>query len=148
MNNLQTVLVLLWGGYGFLAAIFGFLRIKKRNNPYGLSFWFNPLGAFVWVDAVIFGVFFFLVSIFTLLMQDFILFLLVFFVFWTVRSIGEQIYWFLEQFAHQHRNPEHTLWASRFFPKNSVWIAMQIYWQCVSVVTAIVSVYLFVQWLT
>lgn len=148
MNSLQTTLVLLWMIYSLIAAIYGFIKTKKKNNPYGLCSWLNPLGAFVWVDAVIFGIFFFLVSVFALFLHDFVFFLLVFFVFWTVRSVGEQIYWFLEQFAHQHRNPEHTLWASRFFPRNSVWIAMQIYWQCVSVITAIVSVYLFVQWLT
>ena len=90
---------------------------------------------------------FFLVSVFTLLISDFILFCLTFFVFWTVRSIGEQIYWFLEQFATNHRNLEHTLWASRFFPRNSVWIANQIFWQCVSVVAIIASMYFFVKWL-
>lgn len=146
MNNLQTALVLGWGVYALFAAIYGISKTTKRNNPYGISHWFHPLGAFVWADAGIFGIFFFLVSIFSLVLKDFILFLLVFFVFWTVRAIGEQVYWFLEQFAANNRNPEHTLWASRFFPRNSVWIANQIYWQCVSVVTAIASVYLFVQW--
>ncbi len=147
MSNFQTASILIWGVYGLIAVIFGFVRTYKKNNPYGLSYWFNPLGAFVWADTVVFGAFFFLVSVFTLLISDFILFCLTFFVFWTVRSIGEQIYWFLEQFATNHRNLEHTLWASRFFPRNSVWIANQIFWQCVSVVAIIASMYFFVKWL-
>jgi len=148
MNNIQTALILSWGVYSLFGFIYGYAKTAKRNNPYGLCYWFNPLGAFVWADAVVFGLFFFLVSIVSLLLQDFILFLLFFFVFWTIRSIGEQVYWFLEQFAVQHRNPEHTLWAHRFFPRNSVWIANQIYWQCVSVIAIIGSVYLFVLWLS
>lgn len=147
MNNLQTALILVWAMYSSFSLIYGISKTTKRKNPYGLCYAFNPLGAFVWADAGIFGIFFLLVSLVALILNDFILFLLVFFVFWTVRSIGEQLYWFLEQFAVNNRNPEHTLWASRFFPRNSVWIANQIYWQCVSVITAIASVYLFVKWL-
>ena len=141
-------MVLFVAVYSLTAFIKGYWQTKIKRNPYGLSVWFNPLGSFVWADAVIFGLFFFLVSVLSLLVQDFILLPLVFSVFWTVRSIGESIYWFLEQFADTHKNPEHTLWMSRWFPRNSVWIANQIVNQCITVIGIIASVYLFNLWLS
>ncbi len=140
MTSLQTVIVLAFGIYSLTGFLFG---LKNRKNPLGLTKLFLPLTVFVWADAVVFGLFFFLVSVFCLLTSDFILFLLIFSVFWTVRSIGETIYWFIEQFASKHLNPPSTLWPSKFYKGDEVWIVMQIFWQCVSVVGIITSVYLF-----
>lgn len=147
MNIWQGILVTLVAIYSLAGFLLGYRHTKIRNNPYGLSKWFNPISAYVWADAVVFGLFFFLVSIISLILRDLILFLLVFSVFWTVRSIGESVYWFLEQFAVNHRNPEHTLWVSRWFPRNSSWIANQIINQCITVLGIISSVYLFKLWL-
>jgi len=147
MSTWQFILVIFVAVYSIIAFLKGYSETHIKDNPYGLSKWFNPLSAFVWADAVIFGIFFFFVSAFCLIIQDFILFLLVISVFWTVRSIGEQIYWFLEQFAVNHRNPEHTLWMNKWFHRDSVWIANQIYNQCLSVIGIIASAYLFKIWL-
>ncbi len=147
MNIWQGILLVFVAIYSFTAFLKGYRQTKIKNNPYGLSKWFNPLGSFVWADAVIFGIFFFCVSIISFAFRDFILFLLIFSVFWTVRSIGEQLYWFHEQFAVNHRNPEHTLWMHRWFPRNSSWIANQIFNQCLSVIGIILSAYLFKIWL-
>lgn len=147
MNFWQNILLVLVAFYALIGFWKGYRQTKIKNNPYGLSYWFNPISAYVWADAVIFGLFFLIVSVFSLLIQDFILFVLVFTIFWTVRSVGESIYWFLEQFAHDHKNPEHTLWISRWFPRNSSWIANQIIHQCIAVVGIIASVYLFKIWL-
>lgn len=137
----------------FLAAIFiystvGFgFGIGKRKNPFGLCKYYNPLGAFVWIDVVVFGLFFSLVSLLCLIFGQWVLFWVVFSVFWVVRSIGEQIYWFLEQFASKHRNSPHTLWPHKWFKGEETWIVMQIFWQCISVVSIISSVYFFMLWL-
>lgn len=147
MNPFQLIFLLLWFGYAMGGFLLGLRQTYYKKNPYGLSFWLNPLGAFVWGDAVIFGIFNMLIVFVAIILKDFILFLLLTSVFWVVRSIGEQMYWFHEQFATNHRNLEHTLRLSKFFPRNSVWIAMQIYWQCVSVVAIVSSVYLFFRWL-
>lgn len=140
MTSLQVIIVLAFGAYSLAAFLLG---LKHRKNPLGLTKLFLPLTVFVWVDAVVFGLFFFLVSVFCLLTNQFILFLLIFSVFWTVRSIGETIYWFMEQFTSKHLNPPRTLWPSKFYKGDEVWIVMQIFWQCVSVVGIITSVYLF-----
>lgn len=145
--NIQNSIIVLFGVYSLIGFLLGVKNTKFKKNPYGLTPWLNPMGAFVWADAVIFGAFFFLASVLSLILHDFILFLLIFFVFWAVRSIGEQTYWFLEQYADKHKNPPHTLWLSNFFPAGSTWIAMQISWQCVSVISIIASAYLFSLWL-
>lgn len=147
MSSLGTVIQIIWGLYSLVALSEGLRQVVGKNNPYGICKKFHFIGAFVYVDAVIFGIFFILVSAVTLFFHDFVLFLLAISVFWTIRSIGEQMYWFMEQFAVHHKNPEHTLWFSKFFKRNSSWIAMQIYWQCISVIAIISTVYLFKIWL-
>ena len=140
-------MVILWGLYAFVAFIQGLREVGRKNNPYGLCKRYTPLGAFVWADAIVFGVFFVVVSLFTIIISDFVLFLLILSLFWVIRSVGEQMYWFMEQFAVNHKNPEHTLWFSKYFKRNSSWIAMQIYWQCISVISIIATVYFFSRWL-
>lgn len=135
----QNFFVVLWGVY----ALSGFLMgIKNKKNPFGLCNIFNPLGAFVWIDAVVFGLFFLMTSVFCLLSNQWVLFLLIISVFWTIRSLGEVLYWFLEQFATNHRNPPHTLWPYKWFKGEEVWIVMQIFWQVISVIFIVATIYL------
>lgn len=144
MVDIQNTIMGLSLLYSLSALLLG---IKHRKNPFGLTPQFNLISAFVWVDTIVFGAFFVLVSVLCLLVQDFVLFLLIFSVFWTIRSIGEQMYWFHEQFTLKHRNPPSTLWPSKFFNGEEVWIVMQIVLQCISVISIISSVYLFSIWL-
>lgn len=144
MINIQNIILVCFFLYSFTAF---FLGLKNRKNPFGLTPQFNLISAFVWVDTIVFGAFFTLVSLICLTIQDYILFWLIFAVFWTIRSIGEQMYWFHEQFTLKHRNPPSTLWPSKFFKGEEVWIIMQIVLQCISVVSIIGSVYLFSIWL-
>lgn len=135
-------------GFFLLYSLIAFLLgIKNRKNPFGLCKYFNLLGSYVWIDNTIFGLFFTVVSLVCLLFQQWVLFWLAFSIFWTVRSIGEQIYWFLEQFATPHRNPPHTLWPHRWFKGQEVWVVMQITMQCVSVVSIISTIYFINLWL-
>lgn len=143
MNILVNILLAATFVYSVTAFILGY---KRRNNSFGLAKWFLPLGVFVWIDAVVFGLFFAITSLFCLLFQQWILFLLIVSVFWTIRAIGEQVYWFLEQFAHTHRNAPHTLWPTMWFKGEETWIVMQTTWQCVSAVFIVLSVYLFFIW--
>ncbi len=130
--------------YSVTSFLFG---VRRRRNPFGLSRFFLPLGSFVWIDTVVFGAFFSLISIICLLTQQFILFWLVFSVFWLIRSIGEQMYWFHEQFTTVHRNHPNSLWPYRWFKGQEVWVVMQIFWQCVAVISLIASFYFLKVWL-
>ncbi len=139
MNFWQSIVVVLLGFYSLSGFLLG---LKHRKNPFGLTPYYNIIGAFIWTDTIVFGLFFFLVSLFCIIFQQFLLFLIILSVFWTIRAIGEQIYWFLEQFASNHRNPPHTLWPSKLFKGQEVWVVMQVFWQCISVVGIILSVWL------
>lgn len=145
MSEFQLLIMSLWGVYAAIGGVIGVRQVKRRNS-HGLCIPFNPIGAFVWTDAVVFGIFFLGISIVCILLQDFVLFLLILSVFWTVRSIGEQMYWFLEQFTSYHKNPPQTLWTHKFFKGEQTWIVMQIFWQCISVISIIATVYLFSLW--
>lgn len=138
----QFILLLIFL-YSLLAFLSGF---RNRKNPFGISRRFLPFSAFVFIDSVVFGPFFVIVSLFCLLLNQWILFLLIFSVFWTVRSIGEQVYWFHEQFAVKHRNVPSTLWPHKLFKGEEIWVVMQTFWQCISVIGIILSVYLFYIW--
>jgi len=132
--------------YALSAFIFG-LQQCRQHQAYTLTPFLNPLGAFVWGDAVVFGLFWFLVSLISLLLQDWLLFWLIFSVFWLVRSFGEMIYWFNQQFSAVNRNPPEKLWLYQYFKNDSIWFVYQIFWQCILVITIISTTYLFTQWL-
>lgn len=128
-----------------LFALSGFFRGLKqcrKNNPWGLTPVYNILGAFVWTDAVIFGLFWSVVSLVCIIFSNSLLFLTIFSVFWLVRSIGETIYWLNEQFAVNKRNKPETLWYSKIFPGTSSYVASQIFWQCMTVITLLTSIVL------
>jgi hypothetical protein len=141
------LLIIAWGLYALAGLLWG-LKHSRQSQTNQLSPLFLPLGAFVWADAVVFGLFWLLVVGLCLLIGDWLLFLLIGSVFWAVRSLGEMIYWLNEQFSTVHRNPpEKFKFLFKFFPNDSVWFVYQIFWQCVLVISLVVSVKLFSVWL-
>jgi hypothetical protein len=146
MNSGQTLFLLLFACYAVVGLVWGLCQSRQGNtNSETPGLWL--LGAFVWADAVVFGLFWLLVMGMIWLLNDWLLFWIVIAVFWVVRSGGEVIYWFNEQFAVKHRNPAKKFWIYRFFPNDSVWFVFQIYWQCLLVISIIFSIYLFALWL-
>lgn len=142
--NFEFLLLLIFLIYAACSFAWG---IKNRRRPYGLSTFFIPIGAFVWVDTIVFGIFFAFVILFCLIFNQWMLFWLTFSAFWLIRSIGETIYWFLEQYASSHKNPPHTLWPYKWFKGDEIWIVMQIYCQCISVISLIATIYFAHMWL-
>ncbi|MBI5044369.1 MAG: hypothetical protein HZC02_00375 [Candidatus Levybacteria bacterium] len=104
-------------------------------------------GSFVWADQVLFSLFWVFVSVVTLLMHDFLLFFLIFSLFWVVRSSGEVMYWFMQQFHPRPGNEPHLFWANQYIPGEAVWFVHQIFWQCVLTLTIISTLYLAYKWL-
>ena len=146
MQIWQILIVTFFGGFSLIGFLLG-TRQCLKNNPYGLTYPFNIIGAFVWADTVVFGAFWTLVCLVSLALSNWLLFLLFVSLFWLVRSVGETLYWFNQQFSSRNRNPAHTLWISKIFPGDSSWVAMQIFWQCTTVVTLITSLTLIRLWL-
>lgn len=88
----------------FLASYF-----KIKNNNLGtLDFIYKfsfPFGAFVWEDLLIFSLFNLGIIIAILAFKDLRIGLVLFIVFWIVRSTGETIYFFLQQFIQPKHHP-------------------------------------------
>jgi len=121
---------------------------SHKNNPYGLTKLFYWMGIFVWADAVVFGLFWFLVSLVILFVfKSWLLFLLIVSVFYLVRSVGETIYWLNQQFSTLNRNPPHTLRGYKLFKNDAIWFVYQIWWQCITVISIITTIYLAALWI-
>ena len=149
MNKLQQIIILGYGIINLLVFIKGFYESKTKKNAYGLTPYLFFLGIFVWGDAVIFGLFGAISSIVSVLFQNFVLFLLIISIFWIVRSLGETIYWFNQQFStkmYSWNKPENLLFHS-VFHNDSIWFVYQIMWQCVTVISVIFSIYLTGLWI-
>lgn len=145
MSNWQTILVIVWGAIALFIHLRGTSESGKKN-AFGLTPHLLAYGVFVWGDAVIFGLFWFLVSIVILVIQDWILFLLLVSVFWVVRSLGESIYWLNQQFSSLNRNPPEKTRLYSYFHSDSVWFIHQIVWQCITVISVISTIYLSKKW--
>jgi hypothetical protein len=142
----QRWFILVFGLLNLTVFSRGVFEVRKKNNPFGRSFGLGFLGIFVWGDAVIFGLFWCLTSLICLFLQDWLLFLLVFSIFWAVRSFGETIYWLNQQFSGLNRNPPETLAGFKVFKNDSVWFVYQIVHQCITVIAIISSIYLTKMW--
>ncbi len=142
----QNVFLSLFGLIALVGFFWSFYQCKYRKNPFGQTYFFFPLGAFVFADLVVFGFFWTAVSLFTLFLQDFLLFLFIFTLFWFIRALGEAHYWFLQQFSSVNRNPVERFRLKKIFHNDSVWFVYQIYWQCLTVLALVASVYVGVLW--
>jgi len=119
---------------------------NKGLGEYTLSL--VPIGIFVWADALLIAPFWILASIVSLLAKDWILFLLFFSVFWNVRSAGEAIYYFNQQFSQITRIPAKELPGYSLIKNDyTTWFLYQVLAQLVLVFSIISSVYLFHLWL-
>ncbi|MDO8452636.1 MAG: hypothetical protein Q7S79_02695 [bacterium] len=135
--------------YSLLCFFKGFVECRKKNY-YGQSwiFLFFPLGAYVWADAVVLGLFWVFSTAVLLYLNNWWLFLTYYFVFLSIRHIGETIYWFNQQFSTIERNPgkERPLW--RFFKdEHTVHFVYQVMWQCASVAPIVLAIYSAHRWI-
>ncbi len=125
----------------------GLYEITKKRNPFGLTKYLVFVGSFVWGDVFVVAPFWVIVSIVSLLLNSWYLFLLFVSLFWVIRSLGEMIYWLNEQFAGKFRNPPHTLNFYRIFKNDSIWFIYQVIWECVFVFSLVLSLYFSKMWL-
>lgn len=145
MNNLLLLVTFI----NLLTAAVAYRKVKSKKSilakPYKVC---EIFGSFVWADHVLFGPFWVLVSLITFLLHDVILFCLVFSLFWLIRSGGETLYWFFQQFNPRSGNEPEQFWIHRHVPGEAVWFMHQIFWQCIMVISAVLSIYLSFIWLT
>lgn len=147
MVDYPTFLIITLFFYSLTGLVMSLKKCKNDKCSFEHSSFFLPLGAFVWGDVVVFSGFWLFVSLLTLYTQDFLLFILILSVFWMVRSGGEVLYWFMQQFSTLHRNPPEKLLFHSVFHNDSIWFVYQIFWQCILVFTIISTIYLSALWL-
>lgn len=148
MNSLERNIVISYAAFALIGFIYGTYKCTRKKDNLGSAHIFNLLGAFVWADAVVFGIFWFIASLITVYLNDWLLFLLGQSLFWTIRSLGEVQYWFNQQFSTVKRNPGHKLWINKIFnDEYTTWFVYQIQWQCTAVVFVILTIYFAHLWL-
>lgn len=147
LTTWQLILVLLYTTYAVVGGFQGFRETVTKKNAYGLTPQYYPLGSFVWADILVFGPFWSLVSIVSLIRQDWLLFLLIISLFWLVRSVGETIYWFNQQFSSIDRNPIKNLPGIQYIHSDAIWFVYQIVAQCITVISVVTTLYLAHAWL-
>lgn len=142
----QTTLLLIFGLLNLIVFIKSWREVLIKQNPFGLTRWLSWLGIFVWGDAVVIAPFWIISALLSLFLRDWILFWLIVSIFWSVRSLGEVIYWLNEQFAAKKRNPPHTLPGYLLVKSEAIWFIFQIYWQCVMVVSIVSAIFFAKNW--
>lgn len=143
----QQLFLIALGLLSLVVTAKGLYESSRKGHAFADTIFLGWLGIFVWGDAVVFGPFWFLTSFITLLLRDWYLFAVVVSVFWVVRSAGEMMYWFNQQFSSLRRNPPEKMRCYSLFKSEAVWFGYQIFWQCVCVVAVITSIFFFSQWL-
>lgn len=142
------LLLIAFACISFTTFLYSLHKVKNKKGaftrvPQPLVF----MGSFVWADHVVFALFWTISAIICLLLHDYLLFALIFSVFWLVRSVGESMYWFLQQFSQINRNPPENFKIHKIFHNNSVWFVHQIYWQVITVTTIITTLTLATVWI-
>jgi len=120
---------------------------KKQISNYQPTPYLYPLGIFVWGDAIILGLFWLLVAVVGFISRNLNLILFIVSTFWLIRSLGEALYWFLQQFSGKVRDKPEDMFCYRFYKDESIWFVYQVFWQCIAVFSLVSSVYFAVQWL-
>lgn len=141
----QQVMIAIFALFNIFVFFLSFFHTSIRRNPFGLTRFLLVIGAFVWADAVVFSLFWIFVSLISLTMANWDIFCLFMVAFWLVRSIGESIYWFNQQFSTINRNPVNTLLFHQLFPSDSIWFVNQIFWQCITVISLVTLIFLVVK---
>ncbi len=143
MTDLQQTFLIIYALLGSVGVFLAYRKCKLEKDNLGLVGIFVIYGAWVWADLIIFGIFWMIFSLTTILLQDWYLFLFGYCVFWFVRSIVESVYWINQQFSTIIRHSLKEYFFAKIFNNDdyTLWFVMQIFFQCIAAVSAILSVY-------
>lgn len=147
MELWQKVLISINTGLSLIIFFKSIYESVKKKNSYGRTPWLFFLGIFVWGDGVILGLFWIIVSAISLVINNWILFLLSTVVFWLIRSSGETVYWIVQQFSPINRNPPEKMFGYRFFKNNSIWFIYQTFWQVITIISLLAIIFIVIFYL-
>lgn len=149
--RMLTVLATLWGIENLVLALMSGRKIYQNPNRLDFIYTYAFLnGAFVWEDMLVFGFFHVTSVAIGLVFGDLRLFLLLFILFWTVRSAGEILYFFLQQFIQPRHHPHKiTTPLQRFFghiTDQKSFILMQVFLQTILIISLFAMILLIGNW--
>jgi hypothetical protein len=151
-KGMYTFLITIWGLLNAVLSAISVAKIRKNKDKCDFIYWWGFLsGAFVWEDMFVFGILHALLVFVTIVVfQNPIFWLISFLTFWVVRSFGETLYFFLQQFIlpqhHPHKISAHFVILKRFFgdiSEQKCFILMQITLQSVTVICLLGLFYVF-----
>lgn len=141
MLEWQKIFLILFSIFNLLIFFEGAYESRENKNVYGLTWVLFPLGIFVWGDAVLIGLFWTIAGLISVYLGDWILFLLIFSVFWSVRAFGESIYWFNQQFSTVIRYKPKDLPFFYYAQNDAAWFMHQVLAQLICVAAILFSIY-------
>jgi hypothetical protein len=137
-----------------LLALYSYFRIRRGNKLAEFMYqWGFIIGSFVWEDSFVFSVLGTLASAITIYLGELKYGALFFILFWLVRSAGETLYMFLEQFIepkHYPHNfdtylgPMHFLFGK--ISNQQCFIIMQVMFQSITVISLFSLIFLIQNW--
>lgn len=138
---MYNTLAVVWALFNFSLAVISFGKIKKDLQKLDFIYKFAAVtGAFVWEDMFVFGLLHTAGIIIGFLSGDLRISLLLFLIFWIVRSAGETLYFFLQQFIQPKHHPHdiNTLfkpirWIFGNISEQKCFILLQITYQTILV---------------
>lgn len=131
----------------FFIFVKGFFETRTKGNGFKTTPYLSFLGIFVWADAIVLGIFWFVIFLVSYFLKNRYLLFFVISLFWVIRSLGEIIYWLNQQFSLIKRNPPEKLFGYFLIKNESIWFIYQLFWQCVLLISVISSVYFGGSWL-
>ena len=151
MQDWQQLVIIGYILLGLLGTYIGY-RKSRFEKDYYRSFVgiFAIYGAFVWADIILFGIFWAIFGLVAIILKSWIFFLLSLSLFWLVRGLGETIYWFNQQFSTFDPTLIHKRGIFKIFDndKYTSRFMMQVFSQCITVASALATIYLIKIWLS
>ncbi len=146
-----TLFILIWGIINLFLAGFSVSRIRRNREKVDFIYWWGfASGAFVYEDMLVFGLLHAGIALVSLLLKNNLVWLVGFLVFWIVRSAGETLYFFLQQFIvplhHPHNIGGHFGPIRELFGNISdqkCYIICQVSMQSILVISILCLIYIF-----
>ena len=143
-------LIAIWGVLNLFLSVFSVQKIRRNKGKCNFIYlWGFVIGAFVWEDMLVLGILHAVIAFISVALNNSILWLVGFLAFWVVRSAGETLYFFLQQFVvpshHPHNITAHFTVLRRLFggiSDQKCFIILQVSMQAVLTLSLFSLVYI------
>lgn len=134
--------------------LISFFKIRRDRGVLGFIYkWGFPLGSFVWEDLFVFSLYGAVAASATLISGQIKIGVLFLVIFWVVRSAGETLYFFLQQFIEPKHHP-HDIeahfralrWVFGPLTSQQCYIIMQVLFQMILMLSLSSLILLLLSW--